>query len=440
MRRNVGLLVVLGAALALAAHAQTKAPAVAFVDVNVVTMDSERVLPRQTVLTQGDRIVQVGPRARVKVPGDAVVVQGAGKYLMPGLAEMHGHVPPPTAPAEFLDAVLFLYVANGVTTVRGMLGAPGQLELREKANRGAILAPTLYLAGPSYSGNSINSPAEAEQKAREQKAAGWDLLKVHPGLTRDEYDAMARTARDLGIRFAGHVPAEAGLLHALEMGQETIDHLDGYIEYLEGAKGPVPQEKLAEVARQTKAAGAWVVPTMALWETLLGVADLETLRSYPELKYMPKQQVDTWVKGYQQRISSPKFNKAEGTHAAANRKRLLKALHDGGVGILFGTDAPQVFSVPGFSIHREMRLMAEAGMTPYEILRSGTRTIGEYFKSKDTFGAIAVNQRADLILLDADPLKDVAHVARRSGVMVRGRWLPEREIQERLEKLAGPRP
>ena len=416
--------------------AKSEIPAVAFVDVSVLPMQSEQILHNQTVIVRGDRIAEVGPSARVKAPDGAVRVDGRGKYLMPGLAEMHGHIPPPTSPPQFTESVLFLYVANGVTTVRGMLGAPGQLELRARANRGDLLAPTLYLAGPSFSGNSIESPAQAAQKVREQKAEGWDVLKVHPGLTREEFDAMARTAREVGIRFAGHVPAEVGLLHALEMGQETIDHLDGYIEYLGGESALVDEAKLVEVAEKTKGKGAWVVPTMVLWETLLGVPKLENLSGWPELKYMPAQQVTSWVDAHKKRLSDPKFNRAQVEQVAANRKRLLKVLSQRGVRILLGTDSPQQFSVPGFSIHRELQAMADAGMTPYEILRSGTRNVGDYFKDKDKFGTVEAGKRADLVLLEANPLQNVANFARRSGVMVRGRWLAEKEIQERLEKIA----
>lgn len=411
-------------------------PAVAFVNVNVIPMDSERVLPDQTVVVRGDRIAEVGPGSRVKAPEGALRIDGKGKYLIPGWAEMHGHIPPPTAPAEYVEAVLFLYVSNGVTTVRGMLGAPNQLELREKAHHGEILAPTLYLAGPSFSANSIDSPAQAEQRVREQKAAGWDLLKVHPGLTRDEYDALARTARQVGIRFAGHVPAEVGLLHALEMGQETIDHLDGYMEYLGGDTGPVDESRMKEVAEKTRGAGAWVVPTMVLWETILGAADLEKMKSYPELNYMPRDQVATWISAYQRRISNPQFSKERALQVAANRKRLLKVLSDSGIRILFGTDAPQQFSVPGFSIQREVKAMAEAGLTPYQVLQSATRNVGEYFKDKDRFGTVQAGRRADLILLEASPLADITNIAKRAGVMVRGRWHPEQEIQERLNKIA----
>lgn len=201
---------------------------VAFTDVTVIPMDSQRILDHQTVIVQGDRIREIGPSSRIKIPETALRINGTGKYLLPGWAEMHGHIPPPTAPVEVVESVSFLYLSNGVTTVRGMLGAPNQLELRRKANQGEILSPTLYLAGPSFSGDSVESPQQAEQKVRKQKADEWDLLKVHPGLTRDEYDAMARTAHELQIPFAGHVPSEVGLLHALEMRQQTIDHLDGY--------------------------------------------------------------------------------------------------------------------------------------------------------------------------------------------------------------------
>ena len=418
------------------AQVQTKTQEVAFVNVNVVPMDSERVLSDQTVVVRGEQIVEVGPASKVKVPAGALRVDGRGKYLMPGLAEMHGHVPPPLAPKEFTEAVLFLYVANGVTTVRGMLGAPGQLELRERASRGEMVSPTLYLAGPSFNGNSVSSPAQATEMVRQQKREGWDLLKVHPGLTRDEYDAMARTAREEGIKFAGHVPAEVGLAHALEMGQETIDHVDGYVEHL-GADGvPLDEAKLAEVVRLTKSSGAWIVPTMALWETLLGVTGIEKLLSYPELMYMPAQQVKAWENAHRARQAHAQFDRAKAVQTAANRKRILKALHDGGVPVIFGTDAPQQFSVPGFSVHREMVSMLESGLTPYQILLTATKNAGEYHRNKARFGTVAAGSRADLILVNGNPLKDLSNVSKRSGVMARGRWLGEDEIQKRLASIA----
>ncbi|MCI0663950.1 MAG: amidohydrolase family protein [Acidobacteria bacterium] len=411
----------------------------AFVNVNVVPMDRERVIENQTVIIRNSRIIEIGPAARIKVSEGALRIDGAGKYLMPGLAEMHGHIPPPNAPKEYTEAVLFLYAANGVTTVRGMLGAPNQLELRERANRGEIISPTLYLAGPSFNGNSVNSPEQAVSMVKQQKQEGWDLLKVHPGLTMSEYDAMAKTAKEVGIRFAGHIPAEVGLIHALEMGQETIDHVDGYIEYLNGDAGPIDEAKLADVVRRTKAAGVWIVPTMALWETLIGYADFDSLAAMPELKYAPPQQVEQWKALHRKRLDQPGFDRKKAELIAKNRMRILKALHDGGVRILLGTDAPQQFSVPGFSIHREMAHMLKCGFTPYQILHSGTKNVGEYFKGKGNFGTIEVGKRADLILVEGNPLKDVTLIARPAGVMVRGEWLPQSEIRKRLDEIAGVR-
>lgn len=436
--RGAALLAAAASLLALPVGAQAPAaePVTAFVDVAVLPMDTARLLRRQTVVVRGDRIVAVGPSRSVRVPAGAKTVDGRGRFLMPGLAEMHGHVPPPSAPAEYTDDVLFLYVANGITTVRGMLGAPGQLALRERARSGAVVSPTLYLAGPSFNGSSVSSPAQAEEMVRAQKREGWDLLKVHPGLTRDEYDAMARAARAEGIRFGGHVPAGVGLLRALAAGQETFDHLDGYVEHLRGAEGPMDPAAVADVLRRTREAGAWMVPTMALWEVLYGTADLDSLRAYPELRYMPRAQVEGWSRAYRERLAAPGFDAAQGRRVVAARQQLLGEMSRAGVRILMGTDAPQQFSVPGFSLHRELERMAAAGMTPWQILRSGTRSVGEYFATQDRFGTVAPGQRADLVLLAANPLDDVRHLLRREGVMVRGRWLPEAEIRARLEEIA----
>ncbi len=427
--------------LASPASAHQSAPApVVFTNVNVVPMDSERVLRNQTVLVEQGRIRHIGPAADVPVPSGVTTVDGSGKYIMPGLAEMHGHMPG----GEVEEMVMFLYVANGVTTVRGMLGLDGHMELRRKANAGEIVAPTLYLAGPSFNGSSVSSPEQAAQKVRTQKDQGWDLLKIHPGLTVAEYDAMAMTAHEVGIRFGGHVPADVGLEHAIAMGQETFDHLDGFIEYLNAFDEPIDQARLRELVAMVKAADAWVVPTMVLWDVgVIGRGDARVMADYPEMRYWPKRNiprvvegVEGWVGRHAGGAQRVRANPTAADLWAANRLEVLEALSDAGVGILMGTDSPQIFSVPGFSLHREMRAMADAGMSPYEILVSGTRAVGEYFRRSDTFGTVAVGRRADLILLNSNPLDDVGNVADRAGVMVRGRWFSESYIEERLEEIA----
>lgn len=409
---------------------------IVFEHASVLPMTSNTVLKDQSVHVSNGRIVAVGAANKLKIPPSATKIDARGKFLAPGFAEMHGHIPPPSAPASFIDDVLFLYVANGVTTVRGMLGYPGQLDLREKSKRNEIIAPTLYLAGPSFSGATVKTVDQAITRVRDQKREGWDLLKIHPGVPLDAYMAMAKTAKEVGIRFGGHVPADVGILRALEAGQETIDHLDGYIEYLDSKGAPISDAAMTEIAKTTKKHNAGVVPTMVLWETIIGAPDAATVNAFPELKYMPAATIKQWQEAFEFRQKQASFSLAKVRRVAADRKRLLQALHKEGVTMWFGTDAPQQYSVPGFSVHREMKFMADAGISNYEVIRSGTVNVGQYFKGQDSFGTIAAGQRADLVLLDGNPLENITNYSKIAGVMLRGKWLPAYEIQARLQKIA----
>lgn len=421
----------------------------AFENVTVIPMDEERLLERQTVVVVDGRIAHVGPAGESGAPGAATAIDGQGKFLMPGFAEMHGHLPgPDTEPAE-VDRILFLFLSNGVTTVRGMLGDPFHLELQREIAMGDRLGPTLYAAGPAFRGTPELTAEQARARVRDQQAAGFDLLKILEGLPVDVYDAIADEAKRSGVPFGGHVPNAVGLLHALEAGQGSIDHLDGYLEALEADDSPLrkadaatrsrelglhaDESKLPGLVQATLDAGASVVPTMALWETFNADQPVEALAGLDELKYLPQETVQGWIDSQTRRRE--RLHPEAGRRVIEIRKKMLKALQDGGVRIAFGTDAPQVFNVPGFSIHREMAIMASAGLTPYEILQSGTRNVAEHFGSAD-FGQVTPGMRADLILLEGNPLEDVSNMARRAGVMARGRWIPEAGIQARLAELA----
>ena len=187
------------------------------------------------------------------------------------------------------------------------------------------------------------------------------------------FDAIAKTANKARIPFAGHVPAEVGLLHALDMGQKTIEHLDGYLELLNGSRAMDP-EKASDVVRRTVETGVWNVATMAVMETNLGLIAEADLLKRPELEYMPETFIKQWLRI--RSFGNPPKAVSEMMHR--NRMLLLKALRDRDARILFGTHSPQLFNVPGFSIHREMRLMKDAGLTPLDILRSATARVAEY--------------------------------------------------------------
>ncbi len=424
----------------------------AFVDVTVIPMDRERRIPGQTVLVRGDRIVEIGPVARVKVPEGGVRVDGRGKFLIPGLAEMHAHIPGGQAPASVVERTLFMYVAGGITTVRGMLGHPPHLDLRARAARGELLSPTIYTSGPSLNGKSIPDAAAAAKAVIEQKAAGYDLLKIHPGVSREAFDTLAATAKRVGIPFAGHVPADVGIARAIEAGYATIEHLDGYVEGMLRDGSPVTAEqsaffginlgehldeaKLPALVEATRRAGVWNVPTQVLMENLFLAGSSRDLARRPEMRYVPSETLAQWAENKDQMLAETGTTPASARRTIEVRRRLIKALHDAGAGLLLGSDAPQIYNVPGFSTHRELESLVASGLTPYQALETGTRNIATYLGTQKETGTIEKGKRADLVLLEADPLADVRNTTRRAGVMVRGRWLPQAEIERRLEEVA----
>ena len=226
---------------------------------------------------------------------------------------MHGHLPDPRQSDIDIKNLLFLYVANGVTTVRGMQGDPSQFALRDQISHGLLVGPRVYLGSMAIAAGQASTAEEAEQRVRQYKVAGYDLVKVHEGLTVEAFDALARTAAAVSIPFGGHVSDLVGLRHAPASGQSSIDHLDNYVEALvpddaqpeepTGLRGvgdlvaDVDESRIPELVRATVDAGAWVVPTMVLWELAFfsdrGSADL--LSDRPEIRYMPPETVARWI-------------------------------------------------------------------------------------------------------------------------------------------------
>jgi len=410
------------------------AASTAFLNVNVVPMNSEVVIAAQTVVVTDGIIVEIGDVDLVPVPEEAEVVDGTDRFLMPGLTEMHAHVP--DANSDDLGRVLTLFVANGVTTIRGMLGRPSHLGLRRELLEGEKFGPRLITSGPSLNGNSVNGPADGAQMVRAQHAAGYDLIKIHPGLSSEEFTAIAATANELGVPFAGHVPVAVGVEKALSANMATIDHLDGYVAALLPANSDpsggyggffdvlladqVLENRIEDIASQTAAAGTWNVPTQSLFEHRVGNISIADLRNRPEMRYMPNSTVDQWARAKEQQLA----------RAIDIRRRLILALHRAGAGLLLGSDAPQVFNVPGYSLHHELGYLVAAGLTPFEALQTGTTAAAEFFGSNT--GAVAIGRDADLMLLDADPLSDIDNTRRIHGVMLRGHWYSSAELEGRL--------
>lgn len=436
-------------AILIVLAAPARGETTAFVHVNVVPMNVETVVPDQTVIITRGKITRLGNASEMQVSPDMRVIDGTGRYLMPGLAEMHAHVPP--ANSDELERVLHLYVANGVTLARGMLGEPGHLELRQRLADGEVLGPRLVTSGPSFNGSSVSSPEQARDMVRRQHEAGYDFLKIHPGLTGDEFEAIAAMAGEVGIPFAGHVPADAGLRRALKLGIATVDHLDGYLQALvppnkvepgapEGFFGlyladQAEEDRIGDIVAATRTAGTWNVPTQALFLHWLSGDSPAEMRAWPEMRYMPAETIADWAASKTRTTQEPGYSTALADRAIDLRRRIIKALHEAEAGLLLGSDAPQVFNVPGFSIHRELEYLVDAGLTPYEALLTGTVNPAHFLGYADAWGTVEVGREADLLLLDANPLENISATRKLQGVMVRGRWLSRGDLEAMLEAL-----
>jgi imidazolonepropionase-like amidohydrolase len=433
---------VIGMVITSAAIADTTV----IVNVNVVPMASEVVLSQQTVVVVDDKIAQIGHVDSVPVPKGSTVVDGTDRFLMPGLAEMHAHLT--STDPDSVDRMSTLFVANGITTIRGMLGQPSHLKLREQFESGAVFGPRLITSGPSLNGRSVSGAVDASRQVREQKAAGYDFVKIHPGLSSGEFTALARTANEIGMPFAGHVPVAAGVRQALQYKMATIDHLDGYFAALLPASNPgsggfggffdvmlagaLDADEIPGIVAATVVAGTWNVPTEVLIEQLIGDTPLAELKRRPEMRFVSAATVQRWLDEKEARLSERGLSAEVAALAIDLRRRLILEMHKAGAGLLLGSDAPQTFNVPGFSTHRELGALVAAGLTPFEALHTGTVAVATFLGSNG--GTIATGKDADLILLDANPLDNIRNSERIHGVMLRGRWIPATELKARLDR------
>ena len=438
-------------ALGLPAAVRAQLGPVVFTGVSVIPMDRETVVPNQMVIVENGRITHVGGQR--SAPAGATTVDARGKFLMPGIAEFHAHVPS-GGQAVHAHRTLSLYALAGVTTARGMLGAPMHLALRDSIAKGQLFGPRLLTSGPSFNNNSVTSPATAAAMVRDQKSAGYDLLKIHPGVSRAAFDSLAAVANAVRIPFAGHVPLEVGLEAALTAKYSTIDHLDGIAEAMYSGPQPLTpqlngffglgimrqldQSRVRAIVDRVKASGVAMVPTQILLDNYANDATGDELTSLPEFRYWVPQQVAAWRANKNDYLAQPAVAREQRQEFIALRRRLIKSLYDAGVPFLLGSDAPQLWNVPGFAAHRELAALVAAGLTPYQALRTGTVDVAKFMGEEGRAGVVRVGARADLILLDANPLESIGNSLRINGVVVNGRWIGPAERERMLAALASP--
>jgi imidazolonepropionase-like amidohydrolase len=415
-------------------------------------MDSEQVLDGQTVLVDGDRITWMGSAADAQLPAGAQRVDGRGKFLMPGLADMHCH--------PYAQDDLLLLVAHGVTTIRNLQGMPRHVLWRQRVEAGELLGPTIFVSGPIVDGRpprsngnfSVVTKEEAIAAVEYTKQGGYDCVKVYDQLSPEAYRWIVEAARERDLPVDGHIPFSVGLHDVLAAGQRSIEHLYGYPQALQPASRPAETphdlgqlrswlfdmaqhaevERIPELAEATRAAGTWNCATLIVRERWC--VDKAVLAGQPELRYLaPSEAAEAqyFIAHYPsepERFSVPEFNAA-----------VLRGLHAAGAGILVGTDAGVPGMVYGPSAHEELGYFVKAGLSTFDTLRAATTAPAAFVGQAGEFGEVRVGARADLLLLDANPLADITNTTRQAGVMVRGRWLPKAEIDELLDDLAARR-
>ncbi|MGH7720425.1 MAG: amidohydrolase family protein, partial [Gemmatimonadaceae bacterium] len=443
----------------VAASSQTPArpaasPPIAFAHVTVIDVERGERLPDRTVLVDSGRIVRVEPATTARVPAGVQVVDGTGKYLIPGLWDMHTHLS--------READLTLLVASGVTGTRVMWGTPAVLSWRPRIARGELLGPTIVTAGrilegppppgladviPTAGRALITTAGEAVSEVRAQKAAGYDVIKVYNNLPREAYDAIVAEARRQGMPVAGHVPFTVGLRGVFAAGQLSVEHLRGYAELLVPKDAPqqpgadlrsrtlawrfADTARIAALARETREARVWNTPTLAtrIYHSPQDVVD--RYLASPEASYMSpsargRLQDRTripWLRNY----TAEDFRLAgEGN---LRQDHLLRALRAAGAGLLAGTD----IGPWGPSLHLELQYLVAAGLSPLDALRAATVNPARFLNAADTLGTIRPGARADLVLLDADPLTDIRSTSKISAVVVGGQLLDRARLGELLE-------
>jgi hypothetical protein len=440
------------------------APPLAITHVTVIDGTGAAAQPDMTVVVTGDRITALGKAGKVPVPDGAMVVDATGKFLIPGLWDMHTHL--------VGKEVLALYVANGVTGVREMANYPTLVfPVRDAIAKGSLLGPRMVAAGKIVDGPNpvwpfsiaVATEKEGREAVETQKASGADFIKVYSLLPRDAFFAIAAEAKKQGMVFAGHVPLSVTAAEASDAGQKSIEHLTGVLTACSSKQDELRKERAEVRDKQGDAAaralgfraqvksldtydekiaaalfarfvrnGTYHAPTLTVLRAVAFRDDKEFTND-PRLQY-----VSPFVKSFL-------YPKEPGGTAEefAVRRRLFKkyldlvgGLHRAKVEILAGTDAPNPYTYPGFSLHDELELLVQAGLSPLEALKCATRNPARYLDRLKDVGTVEQGKLADLVLLDADPLADIKNTRKIAAVVVNGTWLEKTTLEKMVAEVA----
>jgi imidazolonepropionase-like amidohydrolase len=442
--------------------------------VTVIDATGAPATPNMTVIITGDQITKIAKTGEVAIPKDAQVINGTGKFLIPGLWDMHVH----TVFKSLPEAYFPMFIANGVTGVRDM-GADLEFlkQLRKDINEGRVIGPRI-IAGQMVDGPmpvwpriaiSISDEASARQTAASVKDRGADFIKVYSLIPRKAYFALANEAKKRRIPFAGHVPLSVTALEASDAGQKSIEHLDRILlgcsavepelrktieEAVKGAKDEdqmkaslvrvlneteframetYNQEKAAALFARFAANGTWQAPTLVV-HRMAAFLDDRNFTNDPRLKYVRRDIRDSWQNQDDFRLKNRTVESpARYKMLFQKRLELILAMHRAGVKMLAATDTLIWYVFPGFSLHDELELFVKAGLTPMEALQTATRNPAIYLGLSDMVGTVELGKKADLVLLEASPLENISNTKKITAVVVNGKLIPRTSLDKMLK-------
>ena len=457
----------------LATTARAEPATFALTHVTVIDATGAAAQPDSTVLISGDRIASI---SQAEPPPGARVVDGHGKFLIPGLCDMHVHIAGVTADPKWSKATLLpLLIANGVTTVRDMGGDLEALQSwRKEIDSGRLIGPRIYCPGPMLDGGKseppamlgVSSPNEGRAAVRDLKAKGADFIKVLSRLDRETYFAIAAESKKQGMTFVGHVPNALNASEASAAGQKSIEHIFySNLTFDCSAQGDELRRKSSEARAKRDSAGAaaardeanasfsrekantlwqtfvrnrtWVVPTLVAMRTTAQQREAAR-RDLPGLAYLPPALRQSWTPNEIDKQVSPEVAKWY-LAQFQNDMKLARAMHDAGVQMMAGSDSLDPFNFPGASLHDELKLLTEVGFTSQQALQAATSKPAEFIhaSSGGGWGTIEPGKIADLVLLEADPLVDIANTRKIAAVILGGRFLGRNDLDQMLSQARG---
>ncbi len=410
-------------------------------DVNIIPMNQNKILEHRDVFIKNGTIAEITPSCQKTYQGNYEQIHANGKYLLPGLYDMHVHI--------LNENDLLLYLANGITTVRNMwgfqfLGRDLHLEIKENIKTGKYPGPRIFTAGNFFDGKKpiwplaykITSMQDAEEAVKREKKKGYDFIKLYSKLTPQSYDYVIDAAKKYDIKAVGHIPASISIDHALNSGQYTIEHLLGYIDPYGRDSASISPTNYLQYARKTKNSDVWNCPTVCVNEYLTPPG-----QSRP-LPVASKKYLSPYIKKYWTKIRKNqewlinKFNFDYQSKKQPNRIKMLKTLHEINSNIVVGTDANMYGMVPGFSIHKELQNFVKSGMTPYETLYAATYSAAKCLGDLPHSGTIEEGKRADIILVNHNPLEKIENIKTIVGVMTNGHWFNRNKLDNLLNGLS----